>query len=1236
MATQTQHSYPIFEKNQVLTHSQLNQLTSWLEEQGRLTRTGLIGIGIVCGFRLKFVPGSAPSVSKDTLFLSEGTGVTSEGHLITLCDCEITKLRPYELNEYVDYRPFQHPDTGEQDIEFRELLSDDFNGDSSEVENLKESDLNNKVVLLFIEMFDKNLKSCLSQGCDEIGVERRMNIRKLLISKSDLNKVKNRTNGGKADPFIEGSNELPAIHIKRPVLSANSPGTLSYAGMAMEYISPVKEVWEVIFDALNKSYKVYEPVLGSLYGDNPFESDPVIQKKEAIEDYIRSFEEMTSLPYGIQYLYGFVKDLLMAYEEFRVAGYELRGICCPDRSRFPAHLMLGEPLAGEPALCDPMEFRHSFTPSPILTDRHEYAEKLKMLHKRLVLMIESLQVERIDQQGKWDLKVTPSVEKQGKLAGRSIPVYYDSKSHSTFDNLGTLEESWDYDLQRQCRSNGNIYQLSYDNHGMAAEQSPVNTPLNYDLDPFTFLRIEGHLGKEVDEAEKLLGEIRQEYNLSFDIKTIFFGDEVQSGKMPGCLLKDLQPRYSIWRNRILLFAKNLVKTSETAENVFHRMRAESDVPVSSMFAARTAESFRPSGAFNIHMADFGNLFAARESKEFVDSSNRIYEFMKRLDDAGRESGEREADGPREEDIKDEEVHDQFTSFNDCLHGLIQSLPVKFEDFDIQEWLRHYKCLLRVFVDVMKMMAKNTGTEQIQIAFAVIFLIILTAIFGLVTTLSFYPFITIRVLTDTAKSRRDLWSESFRVSGFRKKNPGLEHKAGVAPGQTFVLVYQTSHNFDKPESEGQDIFPSGLKLDDPEKYNDLIQAFQNKVVADFTLPFICCDECNDTEAEGEKLRPFAPPLAAVAMPENIQENIEYRSVEIQLMNNLFDPDLFEPEVIGEPKYGAVDYRKDIYEPDPSKKKTILIYQVDPKAVSDAKNNTRDSFLIDEFEYRILDLKGDEVDRDQITIFIPLFREQEQQPAVVHGHVSEDFSGNRPIVGANVIVVGEQLGTITDANGNYNLQNVPTGNQTLRVSIAGFKTQSKTIDVRPGNQRLDFRLEFDIIIEVDFSRYFDAMELAVDSEAALSATRHHEAIFKEANMKAIELAREETSDDSPVRKTADTIREFTSTPDLSVVRLNNEYEKRKEELIQAIQESDGDEKEKYTEALDNLTTVYLDRVSIIQPDGFTASTEKVVEGIATLTTEQPELKLNETVLRWQNDSSDFLSVNVKNNLAGRFGR
>ncbi|MEX0928727.1 MAG: hypothetical protein WDZ53_04920 [Balneolales bacterium] len=152
MTTQIHHSYPTFEKNQVLTHSQLNQLAAYLEEQGRMTRSRLIGMGIVCGLNLRH-SGSA------TLEISKGLGITSRGYLLSLAECSITKKRAYFINEYTDYPPFQDPDSGEQDISLLELLSDKYSGDEEGVEPLNQSDLQDSVVLLFLEIFDKNLKS---------------------------------------------------------------------------------------------------------------------------------------------------------------------------------------------------------------------------------------------------------------------------------------------------------------------------------------------------------------------------------------------------------------------------------------------------------------------------------------------------------------------------------------------------------------------------------------------------------------------------------------------------------------------------------------------------------------------------------------------------------------------------------------------------------------------------------------------------------------------------------------------------------------------------------------------------------------------------------------------------------------------------------------------------------------------------------------------------------------------
>ena len=50
-----QDTYPVFEANQVLTNANLNEMFNYMDEQERLTRASLIGIGIFCGLEIKLV-----------------------------------------------------------------------------------------------------------------------------------------------------------------------------------------------------------------------------------------------------------------------------------------------------------------------------------------------------------------------------------------------------------------------------------------------------------------------------------------------------------------------------------------------------------------------------------------------------------------------------------------------------------------------------------------------------------------------------------------------------------------------------------------------------------------------------------------------------------------------------------------------------------------------------------------------------------------------------------------------------------------------------------------------------------------------------------------------------------------------------------------------------------------------------------------------------------------------------
>ncbi|HXS18129.1 MAG TPA: hypothetical protein VN764_13120, partial [Polyangiaceae bacterium] len=71
-------NYPIFVPDQLLTSEDLNALFGFIDSEGRLTRTNLSGIGVLCGFQV------LPTSDGSHITITAGTGVTSAGHVVSL------------------------------------------------------------------------------------------------------------------------------------------------------------------------------------------------------------------------------------------------------------------------------------------------------------------------------------------------------------------------------------------------------------------------------------------------------------------------------------------------------------------------------------------------------------------------------------------------------------------------------------------------------------------------------------------------------------------------------------------------------------------------------------------------------------------------------------------------------------------------------------------------------------------------------------------------------------------------------------------------------------------------------------------------------------------------------------------------------------------------------------------------------------------------------------------------
>lgn len=98
--------------------------------------------------------------------------------------------------------------------------------------------------------------------------------------------------------------------------------------------------------------------------------------------------------------------------------------------------------------------------------------------------------------------------------------------------------------------------------------------------------------------------------------------------------------------------------------------------------------------------------------------------------------------------------------------------------------------------------------------------------------------------------------------------------------------------------------------------------------------------------------------------------------------------------------------------------------------------------------------------------------------IFGQITEDVSG-KPILGANVLLLGTMMGTATDREGRFTMSQVPPSTYTVMVSAIGYKKAEKTIRLLPGEGiELCFSLEETVLfmdgVAVTASRYQQSID------------------------------------------------------------------------------------------------------------------------------------------------------------------
>ncbi|MBI3509745.1 MAG: hypothetical protein HY064_03710 [Bacteroidetes bacterium] len=562
MSNLTLNEYPVFENNQVLTSSSLNELATYLDQQTRLTRTKLIGIGIACGFKQNY------DIVANKLTITGGSGITTLGFLIAEGPCEFTKYRAYTLPTTDQYTPYINTATNSQVTLWELLRSDYMPAPNETVVNLDFTFVNGtspgdkKIVMLFLEEVDISNDACLGKSCDTAGFIRHFTVRKLLVSVNDMQIILDNT--GNFDLTFVGKFDLPDILSQRPLFDPNLNNSKDYFAFSQDFRNATASVYKQstnpldlsdLFNILRQSFVVFKPILENIYGNtNPFDPNQ-IPNLNIWNEIMNGTNSLTDGPsyFGIQYFYDFMRDLIRAYDEFRDAAFELMSDCCFDSGLFPMHLVLGEAIPIDPD--KPSVYRDDFVGIPLTPEQHFAKDTLVCYFNRMVLMVRKFNVARIHNpmSALPPTFITPSDETLAPLSKSSIPYYYDIDANDSQIG-GKLEKFWNFENIRRNKDRAGEYPVvAYGNqsNNQTAPIDPIQTPNFYDLAKFNFYRIEGCLGKDKNAVLTDLNNKKAAFDFPFNaIAVRLQGTSDPDDILARCNFNDLRSQYVAYRNEL--------------------------------------------------------------------------------------------------------------------------------------------------------------------------------------------------------------------------------------------------------------------------------------------------------------------------------------------------------------------------------------------------------------------------------------------------------------------------------------------------------------------------------------------------------------------------------------------------------------------------------------------------------------------------------------------------------------
>ncbi|QKX07306.1 DUF4402 domain-containing protein [Aquimarina sp. TRL1] len=860
-------TYRSFVDDQVLTAAQLNTIIDYFEDQHRLTRVCLSGVGIVCGMKVAYQGGG-------TITISPGCAVTTDGDLIRYMGNTYTHIKSFEDRDAA-YERFSGIDN------LIEIVPS-----SEELQPLSTlEDLERKVVVLYLENYKKEETPCTSTNCDTQGEEHIANIRILLLNPEEVNALHAADTVFSKHHTMEQFLNLPEAAVKRVILSQLN--TKKYSQLVAAYARVMNEA-PATLSALRNGIK-------SLFTDFDalLQIEDVVTKKNEIETafthlYTFSYKQ---LPLDIQYRYDLLRDLEMTYEEIKQQLFDLRLGCCTAETAFPKHIVLGE-LVQEKAYS---LYRHSFYPAAIIPDGVHRLQQLKSLLNRIHQMMKAYMMHSVEQ-----IKITPSSIGNSALGERAIPYYYQTTKE--------LIKYWDYNKTRQFKEG---YNLAYYPQFLSSLDK-IRNPLDYTLEKHNFYRIEGHLGKDYASALREITDLKVQKGLAFDIKVLSI-DETLEGmditdfkchfedlnvilqawlKEQECLYKDIALFFSSFQNRppwknTHYMAAGIASETVAAETVSPVIEASETISRNSHLGNQLEKKtlgnvykrkvYTPlrivENALNTSETVLGSMIKEAIKKHPDREAETI---VKAIDDKVKNMAEIQQ---LDEDTKAVSIVYPYRLivYVDAVEKAIPTDVSEISESRLRQFAKATKELCDLVENYQKRLhtalhKKNTVYKRKGYESRVTLLLDQL-------TLNCCAAEKINVLRKEIEKRKLKILESKSLAKFIERHPGLEHTGGVVPGGTFVLVYKGKEKrkkYPRPLLRAEETRTKASVAREVEEMVTRINTLSNNaltkeevartlhnivgriedvtiapyydiaantVVADFSLPYLCCSDCS---------------------------------------------------------------------------------------------------------------------------------------------------------------------------------------------------------------------------------------------------------------------------------------------------------------------------------------------------------------------------------------------------------